>query len=79
MAVGVFLPVVWPGLPALLIAAVCVGGTILVITAAGLQEAQIIVGPAAAQKQMAAMTASFAFGQLVGPIFFSSVAMKSGS
>lgn len=73
MAVGVFLPVVWNGLPALLIAAICVGGTVLVITAAGLQEAQAVVGPATARKQMAAMTASFALGQLVGPLFFSSI------
>lgn len=73
MAAGVFLPVIWNGLPALIIAAICVGGTILVITAAGLQEAQIVVGPAAAQKQMAAMTASFALGQLVGPLLFSSL------
>jgi predicted MFS family arabinose efflux permease len=73
MAAGVFLPVIWNGLPALIIAAICVGGTILSITAAGLQEAQIVVGPAAAQKQMAAMTASFALGQLVGPLLFSSL------
>ncbi|MCK9516233.1 MAG: YbfB/YjiJ family MFS transporter [Ottowia sp.] len=73
MGVGVFLPVVWHGLPALIIAAICVGGTVLVITAAGLQEAQIVVGPATARKQMAAMTASFALGQLVGPLLFSSI------
>jgi predicted MFS family arabinose efflux permease len=71
MALGVFLPVVWNRLPALIIAAICVGGTIMVITAAGLQQAQAVVGPALAQKQMAAMTASFAFGQLIGPILFS--------
>lgn len=73
MAIGVFMPVVWNSLAALLIAAICVGGTILSITAAGLQEAQVVVGPAAARKQMAAMTASFALGQLIGPLFFSSI------
>lgn len=73
MGVGVLMPVLWNGLPALIIAAVCVGGTVLVITAAGLQEAQIVVGPATVRKQMAAMTASFALGQLVGPLFFSSI------
>lgn len=73
MAIGVFMPVVWNSLAALLIAAICVGGTVLSITAAGLQEAQVVVGPTAARKQMAAMTASFALGQLIGPLFFSSI------
>ncbi|HEX7388039.1 MAG TPA: YbfB/YjiJ family MFS transporter [Castellaniella sp.] len=71
MAVGVFLPVVWHSLGAILIAACCVGGTFMVITMVGLQEAQHRVGIAGAKRQMAAMTASFALGQLIGPLFFS--------
>lgn len=39
MAVGVVLPVVWPGLDAILIAALLVGGTFMVITMTGLREA----------------------------------------
>lgn len=71
MAVGVLLPAVWHALPAILIAAVCVGSTFMVITMVGLQEAQATVGPDGAKRQMAAMTASFALGQLIGPLFFS--------
>lgn len=43
----------------------------MVITMVGLQEAQATVGTAGAKRQMAAMTASFALGQLIGPLFFS--------
>ncbi|WP_323018025.1 YbfB/YjiJ family MFS transporter [Castellaniella sp.] len=71
MAVGVLLPAIWHSLPAILIAATCVGSTFMVITMVGLQEAQATVGPAGAKRQMAAMTASFALGQLIGPLFFS--------
>ncbi|MGB3424234.1 MAG: YbfB/YjiJ family MFS transporter [Castellaniella sp.] len=71
MAVGVLAPVLWHALPAILLAACCVGSTFMVITMVGLQEAQAVVGQAGAKRQMAAMTASFALGQLIGPIFFS--------
>ncbi|MFV0284418.1 MAG: YbfB/YjiJ family MFS transporter [Castellaniella sp.] len=71
MAAGVLLPVLWHALPAILLAACCVGSTFMVITMVGLQEAQAAVGQDGAKRQMAAMTASFALGQLIGPIFFS--------
>ncbi len=71
MAVGVLLPALWHALPAILIAAGCVGSTFMVITMVGLQEAQAAAGPIGAKRQIAAMTASFALGQLVGPLFFS--------
>ncbi|MFT0532560.1 YbfB/YjiJ family MFS transporter [Castellaniella hirudinis] len=71
MAVGVLVPALWHSLAAILLAAVCVGSAFMVITMVGLQEAQATVGPAGAKRQIAAMTASFALGQLVGPIFFS--------
>jgi len=67
MAAGVLAPVLWPGIAALLVAAVCVGGTFLAMTMAGLQEARRIAG-AHAPRLMAAMTAAFALGQLAGPI-----------
>src|SRR5690606_25815467 len=35
MAAGVLLPVIWPGMGASIIAAVCVGGTFMVITVLG--------------------------------------------
>jgi MFS family permease len=71
MALGVFLPAVWHSLAAILVAACCVGSTFMVITMVGLQEAQHRAGAAGAKQQMAAMTASFALGQLIGPLFFS--------
>jgi MFS family permease len=67
MAAGVLIPVLWPGIAALLVAAVCVGGTFVAMTMAGLQEARRIAG-ANAPRLMAAMTAAFALGQLAGPI-----------
>lgn len=71
MAIGVLAPVVWESLISIIIAAYCVGSTIMVITMVGLQEGQATAGPIGAKRQMAAMTASFAIGQLIGPIFFS--------
>lgn len=70
MAAGVIVPALAPGLGAIVIAAVCVGGTFMVITMLAMQEAQA-VGGSRARHLMAAMTASFAAGQLAGPIFFS--------
>ncbi|MER1968669.1 YbfB/YjiJ family MFS transporter [Castellaniella sp. GW247-6E4] len=71
MAIGVLMPVWIHNLAAILVAAVCVGSAFMVITMVGLQEAQARVAPSRAKTQMAAMTASFALGQLVGPLFFS--------
>lgn len=71
MATGVFMPALFSNLTAIIVAAVCVGSTFMTITMVGLQEAQAEVGPALAKVQIAAMTASFALGQLIGPLFFS--------
>ena len=68
MAVGVLAPALGAAAwPRLLVAAVCVGGTFMVATMAGLQEARRLAG-AAAPRLMAAMTAAFALGQLAGPV-----------
>jgi len=67
MAIGVAAPLVVPGLAGILVAAVLVGATFVTITLAGMQEARRLYG-AAARPVMAAMTAAFAVGQLVGPI-----------
>jgi predicted MFS family arabinose efflux permease len=66
MAAGLGLAALWPTLPGLLACAVCVGGTFMVMTMAGLQEARRIAGEHA-PRLMAAMTAAFAAGQLAGP------------
>ena len=66
MALGVVIPLVVPGLPGILLAALLVGGTFMVITMAGMQEARRVAG-SQARALMAAMTAAFALGQIVGP------------
>ncbi len=70
MAAGVLLPVIWPGMAAIIIAALCVGGTFMVITMLGMQEAQA-AGGSHGKKLISAVTAAFAAGQLIGPLFFS--------
>jgi MFS family permease len=53
------------------VTAVCVGGTFMVATMAGLQEARRVAG-ARATRMMAAMTAAFAIGQMIGPLLLQS-------
>ncbi len=67
MACGVVLPVLLPGLAAVIVSALLVGGTFVVITMSGMQVAQEMSGAHAAQL-VAAMTAAFALGQILGPI-----------
>ena len=67
MAAGVIAPVLSRGLPAILFSAVCVGGTFMVVTMAGLQEARRLAGTHG-RTLMAAMTSSFAAGQIAGPL-----------
>ena len=68
MALGVLLPALAPQrVDALIASAVCVGGTFIVVTLAGLQEARRVGGPAA-PRLMAAMTAAFGMGQVLGPL-----------
>ena len=70
MAVGVAIPVFLPGMAGIVIAACCVGGTFVVATMTGLQEARI-VAPDHAPRLIAAMTAVFAIGQIIGPLLVS--------
>ena len=73
MALGVTLPVLVPGIAGVMLAALCVGGTFMVNTMAGLEEArQVAAGDAPGL--MAAMTASFALGQIAGPLLVSRLA-----
>ena len=67
MALGVAAPVVWPSMSGVLIAAYLVGGTFMVNTMGGMQEAQIVGGPHATSLT-AVMTAAFATGQIAGPL-----------
>ncbi|HEX8785834.1 MAG TPA: YbfB/YjiJ family MFS transporter [Telluria sp.] len=67
MALGVLLPAVWTSLASVSIAALLVGGTFMVITMVGMQEARAR-GGAQATAALGRMTAGFALGQLIGPL-----------
>ena len=67
LALGVVTPVLAINLYTLLSAALCVGGTFMVITMAGIQEARRLSGAQPA-RVVALYTAAFALGQIVGPL-----------
>lgn len=67
MAFGVALPAFFSSLAAVICAALCVGGTFMVITMVAMQTAKLHAGPHP-RRLMAAMTAAFAGGQLAGPL-----------
>ncbi len=67
MAVGTLAPVLHMSIAALVVSAICVGGTFILVTLAGLQEARRIAR-GSPTRAVAGMTASFALGQLAGPL-----------
>jgi len=75
MALGVASPLAIPGLAGILVCALCVGGTFVVATLAGLQVAREVAGPAA-RVLLAAMTAAFAVSQVLGPLVVSLLARQ---
>lgn len=68
MTLGLLAPVIFNSIFAIVFAAICVGGTFMVITMVGMKEAHRIAGPEDAQRHVAAMTLAFAIGQIAGPI-----------
>lgn len=68
MAAGLLLPVISDHLAAVIAAGICVGGTFMVITMAGMKEAHQYSGHASPGVQIAAMTGAFAIGQILGPV-----------
>jgi predicted MFS family arabinose efflux permease len=77
MALGVALPVFWPGVVGIMLAALLVGGTFMVITMAGMHEARLVANEHA-RALMAAMTSAFALGQIAGPLSVSLVVGADG-
>ena len=71
------LPSLVPGVTAVVAAALCVGGTFMVITMTGMREARRVAGERA-RGLMAAMTAAFALGQIAGPLLVSGLAGRRG-
>jgi MFS family permease len=78
MAFGVALPIIWSGIVPIMLAALFVGGTFMVITMVGMQEARSVAG-ASATGLMAALTSAFALGQIAGPISVSLVVGAGGN
>jgi len=67
MAFGVLLHALWPNMATTVLSAVCVGGTFMVATMAGIQHARQ-TSSTRAPRLIATMTAAFALGQLIGPL-----------
>jgi MFS family permease len=72
---GVLAPVLAVNVVTLSIAALCVGGSFMVITLAGIKEAMRL-GGAHAARAVGMMTAGFGLGQIAGPV---TVAMFAGT
>ena len=73
MAIGLLLPVLHPHILTIITAGLCVGGTFMIITMTGMKEAHRMAPPGDVMRHIAVMTASFATGQMIGPVFASSV------
>ena len=73
MAIGLLLPVLHSHILTIIAAGICVGGTFMIITMAGMKEAHRIAPPQDVIRHIAVMTASFATGQMIGPLFASAV------
>lgn len=67
MAVGVAGPAVFPGMAAILLAALLVGSTFMVATMAAIGRSREVAGEGAAEL-IALMTSAFALGQVAGPL-----------
>jgi MFS family permease len=78
LAAGVLAPVVSFNVVTLLTAAVCVGGTFMIITMAGIKEVLRVAGPQESQG-VGMMTAAFAVGQIAGPLTVSLLAGSSNA
>jgi len=67
----------WVLVSGIIVAALCVGGTFVVITQVGLQEARAVAGEHA-RALIAAMTSAFALGQIVGPLAVAALVRATG-
>ena len=73
MAIGVLLPIIQPHIIFIILAGICVGGTFMIITMMGMKEAHRLAPAEDVMHHIAAMTASFAAGQMIGPVFASTL------
>jgi len=77
-AVGVAASVEFPSLAGICLAALCLGGTFMGLTALGLVGARSL-SAGAPQNAIARMTASFALGQMIGPLVAGTLTDWTGS
>jgi MFS family permease len=77
MGIGVLAPLAIPGLAGIVVAALCVGGTFMVTTMAGFQEARRVT-QAHARALIGAMTAAFSVGQILGPLLVAGLVELGG-
>lgn len=73
MAMGLLLLAIHPHIVTIVTAGICVGATFMIITMAGIKEVHRMTPPWDVLRHIAVMTAAFAGGQMIGPIFASSV------
>lgn len=73
MAVGLVLPALHSSMATIVIAGLCVGGTFMIVTMAGMKEAHRIAPEADVMRHIGAMTAAFATGQMAGPVIASAL------
>lgn len=67
MAAGLIAPALYPHIATIMLAALCIGGTFMIITMSGIKHAHSYA-PDEAQRHIAALTAAFATGQVAGPV-----------
>ncbi len=68
MALGLLLPALYPHISTIIIAGITVGGTFMIITMMGMKETHRIAPENDVLRHLAAMTAAFASGQVIGPV-----------
>ena len=78
MAAGVAVAALSTGILAVIACGLLVGGTFMVVTMAGMQDARRIAG-AQAPRMLAAMTSAFALGQIAGPLAVSALAASGNA
>ena len=79
LATGVLLPALYPHMAAMALSGLLVGGTFMIITMVGIQEAHRIAPRSDAMRHVAGMTTAFATGQMIGPVLASSVYALNGN
>ncbi len=79
MGTGVLIPVVWPTITGIALSGLMVGGTFMIITMAGMQEAHRVAPAGDVMRHIAALVSAFATGQMLGPVLASSIHTVTGN